>query len=105
MQTQGYDHSRAFLAGPGPMQSTVSDFWTMIWEKKSHTIVMLGQLEEDEEVIANKITNRLITGCFIRMFVLNTGQMKMKLVNLDHSQLNQFQKIYGVKTLSSAFLN
>ena len=32
------------------MQTTVTDFWTMIWENKSHTIVMLGQLEENEEV-------------------------------------------------------
>ena len=33
------------------MQSTATDFWTMIWEKKSYAIVMLGQLNEDDEVI------------------------------------------------------
>ena len=48
--SQGYDQGKAFLAGPGPMQSTSSDFWTMIWEKKSYVLVMLGQLNEDEEV-------------------------------------------------------
>ena len=32
------------------MHSTAADFWTMIWEKKSYVVVMLGQLNEDEEV-------------------------------------------------------
>ena len=32
------------------MQTTATDFWTMIWEKKSHTVVMLGQLKENGEV-------------------------------------------------------
>ena len=50
IHTQGYHHPKAFLAGPGPMQSTAGDFWTMIWEEGSHTIVMLGQLMENEEV-------------------------------------------------------
>ncbi|XP_065886416.1 uncharacterized protein [Dysidea avara] len=43
----GYRHSKAYLVGQGPMQSTVVDFWTMIWEKQSHAIVMLGQLQEN----------------------------------------------------------
>ena len=47
---QDYRQSKAFLAGPGPMQSTATDFWTMIWEKKSHAIVMLGQPKENGEV-------------------------------------------------------
>ena len=48
--TQGYRHCKAFLVGPGPMESTVSDFWRMIWEKQSFAIVMLGQLVENGEV-------------------------------------------------------
>lgn len=48
---QGYDQGKAFLIGPGPMQSTARDFWTMVWEKKCYTIVMLGQLNESGEVI------------------------------------------------------
>lgn len=32
------------------MESTMVDFWTMVWEKKSHAIVMLSLLEEDEVV-------------------------------------------------------
>ncbi|XP_065917567.1 receptor-type tyrosine-protein phosphatase S-like [Dysidea avara] len=41
----GYYKSKAFLVGPGPMQSTATDFWTMVWEKKSYAIVMLGQIK------------------------------------------------------------
>ena len=29
------------------MDSTLIDFWTMIWEKNSHAIVMLSLLEEN----------------------------------------------------------
>lgn len=47
---QGYHKRKAFLVGPGPMQSTATDFWTMIWEKKSHAIVMLGEPQENGEV-------------------------------------------------------
>ena len=37
------------------MQSTAIDFWTMIWEKKSHAVVMLGQLTENGEVRVTKV--------------------------------------------------
>ena len=37
------------------MQSTAIDFWTMIWEKKSHVVVMLGQLTENGEVRVIKV--------------------------------------------------
>ena len=32
------------------MDSTMVEFWTMVWEKKSHAIVMLSLLEENGEV-------------------------------------------------------
>ena len=39
------------------MYSTMVEFWTMVWEKKSHAIVMLSLLEENGEVsISNHIT-------------------------------------------------
>ena len=39
------------------MDSTVVNFWTMIWEKKSHVIVMLSLLRENGLVITyNKST-------------------------------------------------
>lgn len=82
---QDYRQSKAFLAGPGPMQSTASDFWTMIWEKKSHAIVMLGQLKENGDVCELIYEGRVILGCFIRRCASSTGQMKTRLLSLVSS--------------------
>lgn len=35
---------------PGPKLETVADFWRMIWEQKTATIVMLTNLKERKEV-------------------------------------------------------
>ena len=51
---KGYRHSKAFVVGPGPMKSTVTDFWHMIWENKCYGVVMLGQLQENKKVTINK---------------------------------------------------
>ena len=32
------------------MESTLVEFWAMIWERKSHAIVMLSHLEENGRV-------------------------------------------------------
>lgn len=32
------------------MESTMVEFWAMIWERKSHAILMLGHLEENGKV-------------------------------------------------------
>ena len=51
---KGYRHSKAFIVGTGPMKSTVTDFWQMIWENKCYGVVMLGQLQENKKVTINK---------------------------------------------------
>lgn len=48
---QGYKHRRNFIATQGPLETTVSDFWRMVWEQKNRVIVMLCNLEEDEQVL------------------------------------------------------
>ncbi|XP_076856125.1 receptor-type tyrosine-protein phosphatase epsilon isoform X3 [Brachyhypopomus gauderio] len=45
----GYKDKNKFIAAQGPKQETVSDFWRMIWEQKSATIVMLTNLKERKE--------------------------------------------------------
>ncbi|KFD70875.1 hypothetical protein M514_01174 [Trichuris suis] len=42
----GYARSKAYIATQGPMAETFGDFWRMVWEEKSATIVMLTKLEE-----------------------------------------------------------
>ena len=44
--TQGYKQRRAYIATQGPLQSTVADFWKMVWEFNCSCIVMLCQMEE-----------------------------------------------------------
>ena len=43
---QGYKHQRAFIIAQGPLQSTVRNFWKMIYDRKSAVIVMVSDLIE-----------------------------------------------------------
>ncbi|XP_048834177.1 receptor-type tyrosine-protein phosphatase alpha-like isoform X2 [Brienomyrus brachyistius] len=42
----GYRQKDAYMACQGPLQHTLEDFWRMIWEWRSCSIVMLTELEE-----------------------------------------------------------
>lgn len=48
--TQGYRQKDYFIATQGPLPHTVEDFWRMVWEWKCHSIVMLTELQEREQV-------------------------------------------------------
>uniref|UniRef100_A0A4W5MJ86 protein-tyrosine-phosphatase n=1 Tax=Hucho hucho TaxID=62062 RepID=A0A4W5MJ86_9TELE len=50
----GYTDNNKFIAAQGPKQDTVADFWRMIWEQKTATIVMLTNLKERKEVTGYK---------------------------------------------------
>ncbi|XP_066283486.1 receptor-type tyrosine-protein phosphatase alpha-like isoform X1 [Branchiostoma lanceolatum] len=43
----GYNEEKKYIATQGPMQNTVQDFWRMIWETRSSTILMLSNLVEN----------------------------------------------------------
>ena len=47
---QGYRQRGTYIATQVPMENTVNDFWKMIWEYKSKTIVVLCKMAEDGEV-------------------------------------------------------
>lgn len=47
---QGYRQKDSYIASQGPLQHTLEDFWRMIWEWKSCSIVMLTELEERGQV-------------------------------------------------------
>ncbi|XP_061730649.1 receptor-type tyrosine-protein phosphatase alpha isoform X2 [Nerophis ophidion] len=42
----GYRQKDSYMASQGPLQHTMEDFWRMIWEWRSCSIVMLTELEE-----------------------------------------------------------
>ena len=47
---QGYKQQRAFIIAQSPMQSTVRDFWKMVYDRKCGVIVMLSALVEAGKV-------------------------------------------------------
>lgn len=48
--SQGYRQKDSYMASQGPLQHTMEDFWRMIWEWRSCSIVMLTELEERGQV-------------------------------------------------------
>ncbi|XP_018863190.1 receptor-type tyrosine-protein phosphatase F isoform X15 [Parus major] len=46
----GYRKQNAYIATQGPLPETLSDFWRMVWEQKTATIVMMTRLEEKSRV-------------------------------------------------------
>ena len=47
---QGYRQRGVYIATQTPMENTVNDFWKMIWEYQSRSIVMLCRMREDGKV-------------------------------------------------------
>ncbi|XP_068673675.1 receptor-type tyrosine-protein phosphatase S-like isoform X2 [Montipora foliosa] len=50
----GYNKPNAYIATQGPVTRTFHDFWRMVWEKQSSTIVMLTNLRERNKLKCDK---------------------------------------------------
>ncbi|XP_043932722.1 receptor-type tyrosine-protein phosphatase mu-like [Protopterus annectens] len=46
----GYQKPNHYIAAQGPQKHTINDFWRMVWQEKSSTIVMLTNLTEQRKV-------------------------------------------------------
>ncbi|XP_035268880.1 protein tyrosine phosphatase receptor type Fa isoform X7 [Anguilla anguilla] len=46
----GYHKQNAYIATQGPLPETLSDFWRMVWEQRTNTVVMMTRLEEKSRV-------------------------------------------------------
>ncbi|XP_058536032.1 receptor-type tyrosine-protein phosphatase F isoform X4 [Ochotona princeps] len=46
----GYRKQNAYIATQGPLPETTGDFWRMVWEQRTATIVMMTRLEEKSRV-------------------------------------------------------
>ncbi|KAG8435500.1 hypothetical protein GDO86_013438 [Hymenochirus boettgeri] len=98
----GYRQKDYFIATQGPLPHTVEDFWRMVWEWKSHTIVILTELQEREqekcfqywplegtvthgEVNIEMKNDRLLDTISMRDFVVTSSQDKQtRLVRQFH---------------------
>lgn len=48
--TQGYWGPRAFIVAQTPLPDTMADFWSMVYQKKVSTIIMLSDYSEGDKV-------------------------------------------------------
>uniref|UniRef100_A0A8D1HF61 Receptor-type tyrosine-protein phosphatase F n=1 Tax=Sus scrofa TaxID=9823 RepID=A0A8D1HF61_PIG len=46
----GYRKQNAYIATQGPLPETMGDFWRMVWEQRTATVVMMTRLEEKSRV-------------------------------------------------------
>ncbi|CAM9628249.1 unnamed protein product [Lampetra fluviatilis] len=97
----GYHRPRQYIATQGPMQETVYDFWRMVWQEKSASIVMVTNLvevgrvkcykywPEDEQVhgdlTVSLVHTELLAEYVIRTFTVErTGYFEVQEVKQFH---------------------
>ncbi|XP_022081136.1 tyrosine-protein phosphatase 99A-like isoform X2 [Acanthaster planci] len=76
---QGYRRNREFIVTQYPLKETMTEFWRMLWECNSTTIVMLTDKEEDDSPIywpTNKDES------------LTFGTIKVTLCEEEHSNMS-----------------
>ena len=47
---KGYSVPKAFIAAQSPMSNTKGDFWEMVWQFRTPTIVLLTNFKEGKQV-------------------------------------------------------
>lgn len=57
----GYKERKKFICAQGPLDSTINDFWRMIWEQHLEIIVMLTNLEENYKIKCAKYWPEKVT--------------------------------------------
>ena len=50
---KGFRVIKEFIAPQGPRPKSIDDFWRLVWQEKSRSIVMLTQLKEQGTEEAN----------------------------------------------------
>nr|XP_047123425.1 receptor-type tyrosine-protein phosphatase F isoform X5 [Hydra vulgaris] len=71
---EGFESDYEYIATQGPLPETVFDFWRMVWETDSMTIVMLTRLEEKGRVKCAQYWPE--TGCLsVKDIVITTTEI------------------------------
>ncbi|XP_054982010.1 receptor-type tyrosine-protein phosphatase S isoform X12 [Sorex araneus] len=73
----GYRRQNAYIATQGPLPETFGDFWRMVWEQRSATVVMMTRLEEKSRIKCDQYwPNRgAETYGFIQVTLLDTIEL------------------------------
>ncbi|XP_073332299.1 receptor-type tyrosine-protein phosphatase F-like [Pagrus major] len=73
----GYRKQNAYIATQGPLPETLSDFWRMVWEQRTCTIIMMTRLEEKSRVKCDQYWPNRGTETYgtIQVTMLDTGEL------------------------------
>jgi len=115
----GYRKQNAYIATQGPLPETLADFWRMVWEQRSSTIVMLTRLEERARVKCDQYWPTRGTETYgvmcvtltdtqeLATYVIRTFQLQ-RMGYTDRREVKQFQFTawpdHGVPEHSAPFL-
>ena len=44
---QGYNRNEEYIVTQHPLKSTITDFWRMVWDRNSMTVVLLSQTDTE----------------------------------------------------------
>ncbi|XP_018597848.1 receptor-type tyrosine-protein phosphatase T isoform X7 [Scleropages formosus] len=97
----GYHRPRHYIATQGPMQETVRDFWRMIWQENSASIVMVTNLVEvgrvkcvrywpDETEVYGDIKVTLIETEPLAEYVIRTFTVQKK----SHHEIRELRQFH-----------
>lgn len=48
---QDHKGQRCYIGTQHPLHETAEDFWGMVWEQKSHLVVMVNEEEKEKPVL------------------------------------------------------
>ena len=80
----------------GPLENTVNDFWQMVWERDTYTIVNLTQLIEYGKVGRRKSIIDILKSLVHRKCAINIGQ-RLKLTTV-HTKSKLIAKVLLIPT-------
>ena len=88
----GYRKRNVYIATQGPLPSTLGDFWRMIWEQQTCTIVMMTKLEERSRLKCDQYWPTKGTECY---------DSTMQVTLVDFTELST----YSIRTFVIAPVN